>query len=190
MLYSRMPVFAVAICFLAVLGCSTIQSGSIPKDRVFYINQEMLLRNVHLSMFPDNQIGIGAFSSNYQEYEAVIRKDGETEKVRYKHPLEYQGVNILDRSTTRVFSKVVVQNPRFHKYKLVKRVYLDESTVPFQEEAILVTMIDFLELDVECPMHKNRLVRMAVELVRLPEVESRFRRSLQISSLIYLIQEK
>lgn len=178
-----------AVTFLLGLafGCAK-NISSIPKDRVYYVNEELLARDIHLSAFADTQIGIKAFSSNLYEFEAVIKKGKESETVRYKHPLGYRGVNRLERSTARIFSKVVVQNPNFQKYKLVKRVYLDKNTDPVLEEVVLTTMIDYLEMEIECPVHQKRLVRMTIELVRLPEMKSLFGRELKFGSLEYIIK--
>jgi hypothetical protein len=93
-----------------------------------------------------------------------------------------------DTETTEIYSRVVVTNPYFRKFKLIKYVYLgfDQQLIK-DEEIIRTSFVDYLDILATCRVVKDVLVQMQIRLYLVQNDGSLRTKFLDVVTLSYII---
>lgn len=164
-----------------------------PIQRSIRINGDIQPKQVKISIFGDYaETGISAFSSNYRQFARKIKKGDKVEEVSYWEPIGWRGINNLPLDTKNVKMSLVVENPLFKTYRLVKITDIEGHR---RKEEILKfasgkkeSFADIQELyNLESPAIVGKSVRVAVRLELLKSPGLAGTKSLTVSELSYKI---
>lgn len=170
------------IILLLLLGTGAMAcSKRIPMTEYIRMNGTSLPKDVRMSTFGDEKVGIMAFSRVYVLVKREVRSKGEKETVFYQVPVMRN--TQVPPDTVKMTVYISVENPRLRKYKLVKFTEIDGRT---EEEVILEkTIADVKELQVDCPIIKQKKVSIQIKLILLEGEGLTSTKGLEVASLHY-----
>jgi hypothetical protein len=187
--------------FLLILGlvavgvssCVTSKAYEGPIQQSIRVNGDLQPKQVKITEFGNYQEnGVSAFSSNYRQFAREVHKGDKTEEVRYWEPISWRGVNNLSPETKKIKIALVIENPKFKTYRLIKIVDVEGEK---REEEILKfssgkkeSFADIQEMyDLECPVIADKTVRVEVRLDLLESSGIPGLKTLPVSELSYRI---
>lgn len=181
--------FLVLGLALAVSSCATSSQGPIQQS--LRINGDIQPNQIKISSFGDHQkIGIMAFSSNYRQFTRKIKKGGKAEEVQYWEPIKWREHNELPEGTKKLKVSLIVENPLFKSYRLVKLT--DEEGAPRKEEILKFksgkeeSFADVQEFyDIEFPVTTDKRTKFLIRLDLLEDAGPVGGKSLTVSELSF-----
>lgn len=150
-------------------------------------------KQVKISNFGNIQeTGVTAFSSNYRQFSRKIKKGNKTEETNYWEPIKWQGMNNLAPDTKKLKFSLIVENPFFRTYRLVKIIDIEGQK---REEEVLIfpsgqkeSFADIQEMyNIECPVVADKSIRITIRLDLLEGSGIPGMNSLTVSELSYRI---
>jgi len=182
---------------LVISSCVSMSDTPMrPIQQSIRVNGDLQPKQVRITEFGNyEENGISAFSSNYRQFTREIKKGGKTEEAKYWEPINWRGINNLPIDTKKLRISLVVENPRFKTYRLIKTIDIEGQK---REEEVLnfssgkkESFADIQEIyDLECPVITNKTVRVIVRLDLLEGSGIPGLKSLPVSELSYKIGEQ
>jgi hypothetical protein len=188
---------AVLVIALAISSCVSMNSTPMrPIQQSIRVNGDLQPKQIKITEFGNySENGISAFSSNYRQFAREIKKGEKTEEAKYWEPINWRGINNLPINTKKLKIALVIENPRFKTYRLIKITDIEGQK---REEEILKfssggqeSFADIQEMyDLECPVIVNKTIRVIVRLDLLEGSGIPGLKSLPVSELAYKIGEQ
>lgn len=182
---------------LAISSCVNMNSTPMrPIQQSIRVNGDLQPKQVKITEFGNySENGISAFSSNYRQFAREIKKGDKTEKAKYWEPINWRGINNLPNDTEKLKISLVVENPKFKTYRLIKIIDIEGQK---REEEVLrfssgkqESFADIQEIyNLECPVIANKAVKVIVRLDLLESSGIPGLKSLPVSELSYKIGEQ